>query len=395
MKEVYIVSIARTPIGSINGKLAKLTAIDLGAHAGKSAIERAGIKAEHIQEVIYGHVLSANVGQAPARQVARAAGIPDSVPCSTVNKVCASGSKAIIFGTQAIQLGQRDIVLVGGMESMSNTPHYLPKQRAGIRYGHGKVVDGIAKDGLQDPFTLDMMGTCGDLCAKEEGFTREDQDAFAFQSYTRAREAFEKGAFKHEIAPVEIPQRKGDPVVVDRDEDVFDPRVTSLEGMGKLRPAFAKEGTVTAANAPSLNDGSAALVLMSKEKAEELGIKPLARIVSYGEAAQDPTRFTTAPALAMPIALEQAGLKVEDIDAFEINEAFSVVALANAKKLNIEHDKLNILGGSVAMGHPIGASGARIIVTMVSALQHVDGKYGLSGICNGGGGASSILIERL
>ncbi len=395
MKEVYIVSVARTPIGNLGGVLSSLSADKLGTIAIKSAVERAGIQPEQVDEVIMGNVLSANVGQAPARQAALGAGIPYSVPCTTINKVCSSGMKAMMLAAQSIALGDNDIVVAGGMESMSNTPHYLPKGRTGLRYGNGEILDGIVRDGLQDPYDGSMMGACGEVCASGKNISRAEQDDYAFQSYERARAAYEKGYFNDEIVPVEIPQRKGDPVVVSRDEEVDNKRISNREGLDRLRPAFDKEGTITAANASKINDGGAAVVLMSGEKAEELGLKPLARIVSYADAAQEPVWFTTTPSLAMPKAAAKAGLSMDDIDAFEINEAFAVVAIANTKELKLDPAKVNVFGGAVSMGHPIGVSGCRIVITLLSVLKHQGGRRGMAGICNGGGGASSMVVELM
>jgi len=394
MKEVYIMSVARTPIGNLGGVLASITADKLGTIAIKNAVERAGIQADQVQEVIMGNVLTANVGQAPARQAALGAGIPAKVPCTTINKVCSSGMKAMMLAAQSIALGDNDIMVAGGMESMSNTPHYIPKARTGYRYGNASILDGIVRDGLQDPYDGSMMGSCGEVCATGKNISRSEQDDFAFESYKRAREAYENGYFEGELVPVEIPQRKGDPIVVKRDEEVDNKRITNREGLDKLRPAFDREnGTITAANASKINDGAAAVVLMSKEKAEELGLKPIARIVSYADAAQEPVWFTTAPSLAMPKALDKAGLNKDDMDAFEINEAFSVVTIANAKELGLDMAKVNQFGGAVSMGHPIGVSGCRIVITLLSVLQHKGGKKGLAGICNGGGGASAMVVE--
>jgi len=395
MKEVYIMSVSRTPIGNLGGVLATMTAEKLGAIAIKSAIERAGIQADQVEEVMMGNVLTANVGQAPARQAALGAGISMSTPCTTINKVCSSGMKAMMLAAQSIALGDNDIMIAGGMESMSNTPHYIPKARTGYRYGNASILDGIVRDGLQDPYDGSMMGSCGEVCASGKNISRSEQDDFAFESYKRAREAYDKGYFNDEITPVEIPQRKGDPVVVNRDEEVDNKRITNREGLDKLRPAFDKEGTITAANASKINDGAAAVVLMSGEKAEELGLKPLARIVSYADAAQEPVWFTTTPALAMPKALDKAGLELSDMDAFEINEAFSVVTIANAKELGLDMAKVNVFGGAVSMGHPIGVSGCRIVITLLSVLKHKGGKKGLAGICNGGGGASAMVVELM
>lgn len=394
MKEVYIMSVARTPIGNLGGVLASITAEKLGTIAIKNAVERAGIKADQVQEVIMGNVLTANVGQAPARQAALGAGIPMSVPCTTINKVCSSGMKAMMLAAQSIALSDNDIMVAGGMESMSNTPHYIPQARKGYRYGDGSILDGIVRDGLQDPYDGSLMGSCGEVCASGKNISRSEQDDFAFESYRRAREAYDNGYFEGEIVPIEIPQRKSDPIVVSRDEEVDNKRITNREGLDKLRPAFDRQnGTITAANASKINDGAAAVVLMSGEKAEELGLKPIARIISYADAAQEPVWFTTAPSLAMPKALDKAGLNKDDIDAFEINEAFSVVTIANAKELGLDMAKVNQFGGAVSMGHPIGVSGCRIVITLLSVLQHKGGKKGLAGICNGGGGASAMVVE--
>ncbi len=390
MKEVFIVSMARTPIGSFGGGLSSLSVVDIGSHVIQSAIKRAGIETNQIGEVFMGNVLQANVGQAPARQAALKAGVPNSVPCTTVNKVCASGMKAIMFGVQAIRLGDQDIIVAGGMESMSSAPFYVTKARWGAKYGNQTLIDGIVRDGLQDPYDGSMMGKCGDVCADGYNFTREDQDNYAIASYKRAAEATSNGYFADEIVPVSIPQRRGEPVVVSEDEDF---KKVKFEKIPKLRPAFNKDGTVTAANASNINDGAAAMVLMSGEKMKELGLTPLAKVLSYADAAQEPVWFTTAPSKALPKALAKANLSTEDIDFYEINEAFSVVALANMKELNLSHDKVNVFGGGVSIGHPIGCSGARILCTLVSVLKHKDGKLGAAGICNGGGGASAMVIE--
>lgn len=392
MREVYIVSVARTPIGSFGGGLAGLTAPQLGAHVIKAAVERAGIKFSDVQEVYMGNVLTANIGQAPVTQAMLAAGIPDNTPSTTINKVCASGMKAIMIGAQSIMLGTNDIVVAGGMESMSNAPYYLPNERWGAKMGNKEVIDGVIKDGLWDPYGNKHMGSCGETCAREYNLSREDQDNYAIESYKRAAEAWKTGAFKNEVVPITIPQKKGDPVVVSEDEDYTK---VKYDKVPTLPPAFEKTGTITAANASGINDGASAVVLMSKEKCEELGLKPLAKILAFADAQQAPEWFTTTPAKAMPKAIEKAGLKISDIDYFEINEAFSVVALANMKDLGISHDKTNIYGGAVAIGHPIGSSGARITITLLSALQNNNKKYGCAGICNGGGGASAIVIERL
>lgn len=392
MKEVYIVSVARTPIGGFGGGLLSLTAPQLGAIAMQAALERAGLKGSDIQEVFMGNVLSAGIGQAPVTQAMLAAGIPDTTPSTTVNKVCASGMKAIMIGAQTIQLGLNDIVMVGGMESMSNVPYYLSKERWGAKLGHGKVEDGVIKDGLWDPYGDKHMGSCGETCASKYNFSREDQDLFAADSYRRAADAWKNGWFKNEVVPVSIPQKKGDPVIIAEDEDYSK---VKFDKIASLPPVFDKNGTITAANASNINDGASALILMSKEKAEEMGIKPLAKISGYADAQQAPEWFTTSPSIAMPLAIKRAGLKVTDIDFFEINEAFSVVALANMKELNITHSQTNVFGGAVAIGHPLGSSGSRIVITLLSVLQHKGAKYGCAGICNGGGGASAMVIERM
>ncbi|HMZ89414.1 MAG TPA: acetyl-CoA C-acyltransferase [Chitinophagales bacterium] len=392
MKEVYIVSIARTPIGSFGGALASVTAPQLGATVIKAAVERAGIKGSDVQEIFMGNVIAANIGQAPVTQAMLAAGLPDTTASTTINKVCASGMKAIMIGAQSIMLGTNDIVVAGGMESMSNVPYYLTKERWGAKLGHSEVVDGVIKDGLWDPYGNKHMGSCGETCAREYKFSREDQDNYAIESYKRAAEAWKTGAFKHEIVPVVIPQRKGDPIVVSEDEDYTK---VKFEKVPTLAPAFERDGTITAANASNLNDGASAVVLMSKERAEAMGIKPLAKILAFADAQQAPEWFTTTPAKAMPKAIAAAGLQISDIDYFEINEAFSVVALANMKELNISHQKTNIYGGGVSIGHPIGSSGARITITLLSALMNNNARYGCAGICNGGGGASAIVIERI
>ena len=353
MEDVFIVSMARTPIGALSGVLANVNVIELGKIAVQAAMQRAGINGDQIDEVYLGNVLQANVGQAPAQQVSIAAGINTKTPCTTVNKVCASGMKAIMLGAQSIQLGDNDVVVVGGMESMSNAPHYLPTGRTGIRYGNGEILDAIVRDGLQDPYKKYMMGNAGEVCAKHYSFSREDQDAYAISSYKRAQEAYANGYFKDEIVPVVIASKKGD-VTISEDEEYkkFDEAKVSA-----LKPAFEKEGTITAINASKINDGASAMVLMSGKKVKELGVTPLAKIISFADASQDPEWFTTTPSKAIPKALHKANLKVEDVDFFEINEAFSVVALANMKEMNISHDKINVFGGAVALGHPIGNSG--------------------------------------
>jgi len=391
MREVYIVSVARTPIGSFNGALSSLKALDLGKTAIVKALERAGISGDQVEEVIMGNVLTANVGQAPARQVALAAGITESARCTTVNKVCASGLKAIALATQSILLGDSDIVVAGGMESMSNAPFYLPSGRSGIRYGNGEILDAIVRDGLQDPYKKTMMGNTAELCASKYEFSREEQDAYATESYRRAAEAYANGSFNDELAPVTVAGRKGDVVIAEDEEyNKFDP-----SKVGSVRPAFLKEGTVTAINSSKINDGAAAVVLMSKEKADALGIKPLAKVLSYADAEQSPDWFTTTPAIAIPNAVAKAGKKMEDVDLFEINEAFAVVALANIRDMNLDPAKVNVFGGAVSLGHPIGMSGARIVCTLISALNKKGGKIGAAGICNGGGGASALVIEKV
>ena len=390
MKEVVIVSAVRTPMGSFMGSLSSIPATQLGAVAIKGAVEKAGISTGQVQEVFMGNVLQAGVGQAPARQAALAAGLGEDVPCTTVNKVCASGMKAIMFGAQSIMTGMNDIVIAGGMESMSQTPHYL-SMRSGTKYGNGKMVDGIINDGLMDVYSNQLMGACADECAKEYSFSREDQDNFAIDSYKKSAKAWADGRFKDEIVPVSIPQRKGDPILFSEDEEYKSVKFDKIPG---LRPAFGKEGTVTAANASTMNDGASALVLMSAEKAAELGLKPIAKIRSFADAAQNSVWFTTAPSKAIPIALGRAGLNVGDVDFWELNEAFSVVALANMKILGIPESQVNINGGAVSLGHPLGCSGARIVVTLLHILKQEKARYGAAAICNGGGGASALIIEN-
>jgi acetyl-CoA C-acetyltransferase len=392
MKEVYIVSAVRTPIGSFGGALAGFTAVELGTIAIKGALAKSGVDASKIDEVIFGNVVSANLGQAPARQAAIRAGIGYNVPCTTVNKVCSSGMKSVMFGAQSIMLGQNDIVVAGGMESMSNIPYYIPKARFGYKYGNGELVDGLAMDGLWEVYNGFPMGNCADNTAKEMNISREEQDNYAIQSYKRTASATEAGKFKDEIVGVEIPQRKGDPIMMLEDEEYKNVNFDKIPG---LRPVFAKDGTVTAANASTINDGASALILVSKEKMEELGLKPLAKIRGFADAAQDPIWFTTAPSLAIPKAMKLAGITASDVDYYEINEAFSAVAIANMRELKIANDKINVNGGAVAMGHPLGASGARIITTLNSVLSQNKGTIGVAGICNGGGGASAIVIERV
>lgn len=392
MKEVYIVSAVRTPMGSWGGTLKGFSATKLGSFAIKGALERAGVKAEEVNEVLMGCVMQANLGQAPARQAAIFAGIPDSVPCTTVNKVCASGMKAVMQGAQAIALGDADVVVAGGMESMSNVPFYNDKQRWGNKYGNITMIDGLSKDGLTDVYNDYPMGNAAELCAKECNISREAQDEFAIESYKRSQASIEGGKFDNEIVPVEVPQRKGDPVVFAKDEEPYN---VKFEKIPALRSAFIKDGSVTAANASTMNDGAAALVLMSKEKAEALGLKPIAKIKSYADAAQAPEWFTTAPALAVPKAVEKAGLKMDDINYFELNEAFSVVGLANVEKMNLKPEQVNVNGGAVSLGHPLGCSGARILVTLINVLHQNNAQYGAAGICNGGGGASAVVVEKM
>ncbi|CAP69231.1 uncharacterized protein PODANS_1_8990 [Podospora anserina S mat+] len=392
---VYIVSAARTPLGSFLGSLSGLTAIQLGSHAIKSAVERVPeIKPEDVEEVFFGNVLSANLGQAPARQCAIGGGLSESVPCTTINKVCASGLKAIILGAQTIITGNADIVVAGGTESMSNTPHYLPNLRTGTKYGDAGLVDGVQKDGLRDAYgKQELMGMQGELCSQEHNLSREAQDEYAIKTYQKAQAATEAGLFT-EIAPIEVPGGRGKPAIkIDRDEEV---KNLNIEKLKTVRPVFIPNGgTVTAANAAPINDGAAAVVLVSERKLKELGIKPLAKILGWGDAARDPARFTIAPALAIPKAIKHAGITADDVDYYEINEAFSVVALANIQLLGLDAEKVNVFGGSVAIGHPLGASGARIVTTLTSVLREKKGKIGVAGICNGGGGASALVIENL
>ena len=392
MKTVYIVSSARTPIGSFNGGLATLSAPQLGAHAIKSAIEKANIQADMVQEVYMGNVISANIGQAPATQAMIGAGIPSSVPSTTINKVCASGSKAIMLAAQSIMMGLNDVVVAGGMESMSNIPYYLDKARNGYRLGHGQIIDGLVKDGLWDVYKDFHMGSAAEICAREYKFSREDQDNFAIESYTRAKAAVEGGKFVSEIAPIQVPVRGKDPITISIDEDY---NKINFEKLKTLKPAFEKDGTITAANASNINDGATALVLVSEEKVKELGLKPIAKILAFADAAQAPEWFTTAPSLAIPKALKWAGLDIKDIDYFELNEAFAVVGLVNNKILGLDDKRVNVYGGAVALGHPIGNSGARIVSTLATVLKQEGGRYGVTGICNGGGGASAIVIESI
>ncbi|MEY4054412.1 MAG: hypothetical protein RL034_1330 [Bacteroidota bacterium] len=388
---VYIVSAVRTPIGSFGGALKDISATKLGAIAIQAAIERAGIKGAEVDEVLMGCVLQANIGQAPARQAAKFAGLPDSVVCTTVNKVCASGMKAITQAAQAILLGDASVVVAGGMENMSSVPFYAGAMRWGNKYGDTTLTDGIAKDGLTDVYHKYAMGNAAELCASKYNFTREDQDAFAVSSYTKSRAAWDANLFDAEIVPVAIPQRSGDPIMFSKDEEPFSVKFEKIPG---LKPAFTKDGTITAANASTMNDGAAAVVLMSQEKAEALGIKPLAILKSYADAEQAPEWFTTTPALAVPKALEKAGISVSDLDCIELNEAFSVVGLVNTQIMKLNPEKVNIRGGAVSLGHPLGCSGARIVVTLIHALKDRSGKYGAAGICNGGGGATAVVIEN-
>lgn len=390
-KEVYIVAAARTPMGSFMGAFSSIPATQLGSVAIKGALEKGGVKAEWIDEVFMGNVLQAGVGQAPARQAALGAGLGQNVPCTTVNKVCASGMKAIMLGAQTILAGDNEVVVVGGMENMSMTPHYIDG-RNGVKFGNITMLDGITKDGLLDVYSKVPMGNCAELCAKEYSITREDQDNFAIASYTKASEAWKAGKFNDEIVPVAVPQRKGDPVMVSEDEEFKNVFLDKIPG---LRPAFDKDGTITAANASTLNDGASALVLASKEAVEKYGLKPIAKIVSYADAAQAPEWFTTAPAKAIPVALGKAGLSVGDIDFWELNEAFSVVGIANTKLLGLDPAKVDVNGGAVALGHPLGNSGSRIIVTLINVLKQNNAKLGGAGICNGGGGASAMIIENI
>lgn len=392
MKKVYIVSAVRTPIGSFGGALSSLSATKLGSIAIEGALGKAKVDASEVNEVFMGNVVSANLGQAPAKQAALGAGIPDSVPCTTVNKVCSSGMKSIMFGAQSIMLGLNDVVVAGGMESMSNIPYYLEKARWGMKYGGGKVIDGLEKDGLRDAYDQVAMGTAADRTAVKEDISREEQDDFSIQSYKRSAEATEKGYFKETIVPVSIPQRKGGEKIVDTDEEFTK---VIFEKIPNLRPVFTKDGTATAANSSTINDGASALVLVSEEKMKELGLKPLARILSFADGSQAPMDFTTSPAITAPIAIERAGLKQEDIDFYEVNEAFAVVSLAFMKRLGLSDDKVNVFGGAVSLGHPLGASGARIVTTLNNVLHTKGGKYGCAAICNGGGGASAMVIEKV
>ena len=389
-KKVVIVSAVRTPIGSFMGGLSTVTASQLGAIAIQGALAKINLEPKHVDEVLMGNVVQAGVGQAPARQAAILAGLPNTVPCTTVNKVCASGMKAVMQGAQAIQCGDAHVVIAGGMENMSLIPHYV-HLRNGYKFGPATMVDGMQKDGLIDAYDNNAMGVSADLCATEYNISREEQDAFAIQSYERSAKAWSEGKFDAEVVPVAVPQRRGEPIIISKDEEFTN---VKLDKIPSLNPAFTKEGTVTAANASTINDGAAALILMSEEKALSLGLKPLAYIKSYADAAHEPKWFTTAPAKALPKALDKAGVSIDDIDYFEFNEAFSVVGLANAKILGLDTSKMNINGGAVSLGHPLGCSGARIIVTLLNVLQQNNAKFGAAAICNGGGGASAIVIEK-
>ena len=391
-KEVYIVSAVRTPMGSFGGALKDIPATQLGGIAIKAAVERAGIDPASVNEVLMGCVLQANLGQAPARQAAKAAGLPDSVVCTTVNKVCASGMKAIAQGAQSILLGDSDIVVAGGMENMSSVPFYVENLRWGNKYGNSSLVDGLAKDGLTDCYSRTAMGNAADFCAAEHKISREEQDLFATESYKRSQAAWEKGLFNNEIVGVEIPSKKGEAITVNKDEEPWN---VKFDKISSLKPAFGKEGTVTAANASTMNDGAAAVVLMDSQKAKELGIKPLAVIRGYADAEQEPLWFTTTPSIAVPVAVKRAGIQLNEIDFIELNEAFSVVGIINTKRMNLDPAKVNVNGGAVSLGHPLGCSGARIIVTLTHILQQRGGRYGAAGICNGGGGASAMVIEKL
>lgn len=390
-KNVVIVSAARTPIGSFMGNLSSLSAVQLGTVAIKGALEKINLDPKLVQEVLMGNVVQAGVGQAPARQAAMNAGIPDTVGCTTVNKVCASGMKAVMQAAQAIKSGDVDIVVAGGMESMSNIPHYA-HLRKGTKFGPMTLEDGMQKDGLVDAFDNNAMGVCADECAVEYKFSREDQDKFAIQSYERAAKAWKEGKFDNEVVPVEVPQRKGEPIIISEDEEF---KNVFIDKIPNLRPAFTKEGTVTAANASTINDGAGAIVLMSEKKAKELGLKPLAFIRSYADAAQEPKWFTTSPAKALPLALNKAGITINEIDFFEFNEAFAVVGLANMKILGLNDSNVNVNGGAVSLGHPLGCSGVRILITLLNVLEQNNAKLGAAAICNGGGGASAMVIERL
>jgi acetyl-CoA C-acetyltransferase len=392
MKEVYIVSATRTPIGSFGGSLAGLSATALGSKAIAGALAAANVLPDQVQEVFMGNVVSANLGQAPARQASLGAGLPYEVPCTTVNKVCASGMKSVMFGAQSIALGQADIIVAGGMESMSNIPYYIPGARWGHKFGNGELIDGLSKDGLTDVYSQTAMGVSADKTAAKFNISREAQDNFAIESYKRSQQATSNGLFKDEITPVEIAQKKGPALVIEKDEECFK---VDFDKIPTLRPAFTPDGTVTAANASTINDGASAIILASGEAVKKYGLTPIARIVSYADAEQDPVWFTTSPTIAAPKALERAGLNKNQIDLFEVNEAFAVVTMAFEQVLDIDHSQVNVNGGACALGHPLGASGARIVTTLTHNLRQQDKKYGLAAICNGGGGASAIIIERV
>jgi acetyl-CoA C-acetyltransferase len=391
MKEVYIISAVRTPIGSFGGNLASVSAITLGSVAVKGALEKAGVDPKLVQEVFIGNVVSAGLGQAPATQVAAAAGLGFEIPCTLVNKVCASGMKAVMLGAQSIMLGQNDVVVAGGTESMSNIPYYLLKARYGYKFGNGELIDGLQYDGLTDVYNHCAMGVCADNTAKEMSISRQDQDAYAVNSYKRSRESWTSGKFQDEVVPVEVKDRKGNVELFSEDEEY---KNVNFDKIPALKPAFTKDGTVTAANASTINDGASALVLMSKEKAIALGLKPLAKIRGFADAAQEPMWFTTTPSIAIPKAMKHAGVEKKDVDFYEINEAFSAVAIANNMKLDLDPAKVNVHGGAVALGHPLGASGARIMATLIHVLKHNNGSIGVAGICNGGGGASAVVLEK-
>ncbi|MEQ8687052.1 MAG: acetyl-CoA C-acyltransferase [Imperialibacter sp.] len=392
MQEVVIVSAVRTPIGSFGGALAGLSATQLGSIAIKGALEKAGVGVKEVDEVFMGNVISANLGQAPARQASLGAGIGQNVPCTTINKVCSSGMKAVMIGAQSIMTGQNQVVVAGGMESMTNVPYYIPKARYGYKYGHGQLIDGLMHDGLWEIYNGFPMGNCAENTAREMKISREEQDAYAINSYKRVAAATEAGYFKDEIIPVEIPQRKGDPILMKEDEEF---KSVNFDKIPSLRPVFEQDGTVTAANASTINDGASALIIMSAAKAKELGLIPIAKIRGFGDAAQDPMWFTTSPSLAIPKAMKMAGVSKSDVDFYEINEAFAAVAIANNRKLELDPAKVNVFGGAVALGHPLGCSGARIITTLNSVLHQEGGTIGVAGICNGGGGASAIVIEKI
>ncbi len=392
MNRVYIVAAVRTPMGSFNGMLSGISAPKLGSVAIKGALSKSGLNPSDVDEVYFGNVLQAGVGQAPARQAAILAGLSESTPCTTVNKVCASGMKSIALGASSIMLGHNDIVVTGGMENMSQVPHYLPNSRTGFKYGDFKAIDGLAYDGLRDVYNEYMMGTAADLTAKKFDISREEQDNFAINSYKQTAKSWTSGKFNDEVIPVPIPQRKGDPIMMTEDEEY---KNVNFDKIPNLRPVFEKDGSVTAANASTINDGAACVILVSEKKLKELGLEPMAEVLSFADAAHQPELFTTAPSVALPIALERAGCSINDVDAFELNEAFSVVGLVNNKLLNLDASKVNINGGAVSMGHPLGASGARIVVTLLHVLKQNSGSLGAAAICNGGGGASAMVIKNV